>query len=658
MERAKEDYLTGLWNRQGLYEWYEGLSGEGTLQFMFMDLDNFKSVNDTYGHNVGDDLLKAIAKILKGYQKDAVCARLGGDEFVLVVYKECPRESMEKVAADIIERIQKKEGFAYIAVDVSASIGILLEESSRESLNDILFKIDTAMYQAKAKGKSCYIVFNDIADEVYDEVRMEQRQKEALQKNEFEICYYPVISAQTSKLFISEVCLMWNQPDGRRRYPWEFMPVFEKNGFIRNLDIWALKKVCEHLKKYHRETGLAGRIAVPVSKQFLFDGGMLQMLTGLLEQNGAAPEELVLEVGEDVFSRGSEEIVQKLKGLKEAGFGIGIIEVGVDFSSLRYWDKMDIDYIRLSPEYLSGVLRTNKGRQVVKTLLAMGHDLKIQVAADGVTTKEDVLFLSGCGCNAISGSYYSDSLSVEEYRKYVKGKIAVGEYKAGFAFLGNLLSEDGGLEGRVLGEGVEFVPGIAKRFGGIKLPGGSAGKNVVELPRAVLANDSYTVGMWLKPAHFHSWTSAVYARFFGGFMSYVPDAGGGHSIFRVSEDADVNGFHDVLGRQLQEDKWFFVCLTFDAASGVLRYYINGRKIGYLTDVPILPSCRQVLLGGDPFQDSFEGVLSGVTFYDNVKSEEEIEELYEAFLTEEGFAGEAEEFWMGMDEPAGEAAEGF
>lgn len=656
MERAKEDYLTGLWNRQGLYEWYEGLSGEGTLQFMFMDLDNFKSVNDTYGHNVGDDLLKAIAKILKRYQKDAVCARLGGDEFVLVVYKECPRKIIEKIAADIIERIQKKEGFSYIAVDVSASIGILLEESSKESLNDILFKIDTAMYQAKAKGKSCYVVFNDIADEVYDGVQMEQRQKEALRKNEFEICYYPVISAQTSKLFISEVCLIWNQPDGRRRYPWEFMPVFEKNGFIRKLDIWTLKEICKHLKRYHEETGLAGRIAVPVSRQFLFDRGTAAKLLELLAQSGAEPSELVLEVGEDAFSRGGGEILQRIKSLKEAGFGIGIIEVGVDFSSLRYWDKMDIDYIRLSPEYLSGVLRTKKGRQVVKTLLAMGHDLKIQVVADGVSSKEDMLFLSGCGCNAISGSYYSDSLSLDEYREFVKGKIVSGEQKVGFAFLGNLLSEDGELEGKVRGGGVEFVPGIAKRFGGVKLPGGSAGKNVIELPSAVLASDSYTIGMWLKPARFHSWTSAVYARFFGGFMSYVPDAGGGNSIFRVSEDADVRGFHDVLGRQLQKEKWFFICLTFDGAAGALRYYINGRKIGYLTDVPMLPSCKQVLLGGDPFQDSFEGILSGVVFYDNVKAEEEIKEMYEAFLKEEGFAGEEEAFWMGMEEFAAEAAE--
>lgn len=653
MEKERKDYLTGLWNRQGLYEWYKELSGESFLQFMFMDLDNFKNVNDTYGHNAGDKLLKAVAKILKSYQENTICARLGGDEFVLVVYRECNRDRIEQTAKDIIERIQRKEGFEYISTDVSASIGILLNESSRESLDDVLFKIDTAMYQAKAKGKSCYVIFNDIADTVYDEVEMERRQKEALQKREFEIYYYPIISAQTSKLFISEVCLMWNQPDGRKRYPWEFMPLFEKNGFVCTMDIWAIKQVCRHLKKYHKETGLTGRIAVPVSRLLLFNKNIVQTLLEILEHYGVSPEELVLEVSEDSFSRGSGKMVQMLKQLKEAGFGIGIIEVGTDFASLRYWDKMEIDYIRLYDEYLRGVLRTNKGRQVVKTLLAMGRDLKIKVIADGIESKEDVLFLSGCGCNAISGSFYSLSLPLDEYRKYVWGKIQHGEQKVVFPFLENLQSEDGESEGRILGEGITFTEGISDKWGSIRLPGGAAGKNVVELPADILANDSYTIGMWLKPSRFNSWTSAVYARYFGGFLSYVPYVGGGQSIFRISEDADAQGFHDVLGRQLQEEKWFFICLTFDAAAGVLRYYINGRKTGYLKDVPLLPSCRQILLGGDPFQNSYEGLMSGLLFFDNVKSEEEIEELYQKFLQEPGFAGEAEDFWLGMEQIKGD-----
>lgn len=645
MSGINKDYLTGLLNRQGLYEWYEELSGEGFLQFMFMDLDNFKCVNDTYGHNVGDELLKAVAKILKAYQEKAVCARLGGDEFVLVVYEECVRDDMERIAEEIIDRIQKKEGFEQIATDVSASIGILLNESKKDALNEVLFKIDTAMYQAKAKGKACYIVFNDIAGRVFDEVQMEKRQREALRKNEFEVYYYPVVSAQTSKLYVSEVFMVWNQPDGVQRKQSEFLPVFERNGFVTKLNIWTLKKVCRHIQKYHRIKGLMGKAAVPVSKLLLLDSNLPKLLQEIVTQYGVSPKELVLEIEEPSFTRGSGEMVQMLQCLKKQGYGIAITEVGVDFASLRYWDKMEIDYIKLSAEYLKGAMSNLKGRQIVKTLLAMGHDLKMQVVADGIAEKEDVLFLSGCGCNAISGAFYSEPLSCKPYWEYVEDKIAMGEQMTTFSFLGDLKSLDGSFEGKVIGEEVEFVPGITKNWGAIKLVGGNPGENVVELPGNILAADSYTIGVWLNPASLNAWTSAVYARYLGGFLSFVPYAGAGNSIFRVNEDAVANGYHDVHGRQIQEGKWFFVCLTFDAVAGVTRYYINGRKIGYLVDVPSLPCCKQILLGGDPFQNSYEGLLSGLVFFDNVKSEEQVEVLYEQFLQEEGFQGEVEDFWL-------------
>lgn len=427
MVSGKKDYLTGLLSRQGLYEWYEGLSGECTLQFMFMDLDNFKNVNDTYGHNEGDNLLKAVAEILKSYQDNVVCARYGGDEFVLVVPGECDREQIERIAKDIIKSVKSKEGFSYISTDISASIGILLDERRQESLNDILYKIDAAMYQAKAKGKSDYVIFNDIADVVYDEVKMEQRQKEALQRNEFEVCYYPIIRAKTSKLFISEVCLMWNQPDGRRRYPWEFMPLFEKNGFICTMDIWAIQQVCGHLKKYREETGIRGRIAVPISKLLLFNSSIVQTLLEVVKDYGVEPQELVLEVGEGDFTRRSGDIVQRLRELKEAGFGVGIIEVGVNFASMCYWDKIEIDYIRFCGEYLKDVLCTDKGRRIVKALISMGRNLEIEVIADGIETQEDMLFLRGCGCDAICGSFYSVSLPVEEYCRFIADRIEQGK---------------------------------------------------------------------------------------------------------------------------------------------------------------------------------------------------------------------------------------
>lgn len=235
----EKDYLTGALNRHGLYEWYSELQKGTILQFMFLDLDNFKMVNDTYGHSTGDGLLIAVAKILETCMEQATCVRLSGDEFIVVIKGRTRRQKVIDAAETINKRIQNKEGFSGIDIDVSASIGILLNQNSNEPLNDILFKIDTAMYQAKSNGKSCYVVFNDIADKVYDEVKMEQQQAAALTNGEFDIYFKPVINSQTSRLVLSEAELVWNMADGRKRGQKEFLTLFERNGFIRELNLWA-----------------------------------------------------------------------------------------------------------------------------------------------------------------------------------------------------------------------------------------------------------------------------------------------------------------------------------------------------------------------------------------------------------------------------------
>lgn len=638
----EKDYLTGVLNRRGLYDWYESLPQDTILQFMFLDLDNFKMVNDTYGHNIGDELLIAVAKILNDCIEDAVCVRLGGDEFVVVVNGKIEREKVICAAEDIITKVQQKEGFSDIDTDVSASIGILLDENSKEPLNDILFKIDTAMYQAKSNGKSCYIIFNDIADKVYDEVLMEQRQAKALENGEFEIQYKPVINSQTSRLVLSDVKIVWNMQDGRKRYQREFIPLFEKNGFIRELNIWAFEIACSHIKKFHEIKCAKGKVGIRMSKLLLLENNLPDRLDAIMELYGIEKNEICIEVEEKVFSRGSTKILMGLQNLQQRGFSIAVINVGVEFSSLKFWDRLCLDYIMFDSSYLKEALSTSRGRLILKTLFTIGNDLNIRVIADGISEKEDVIFLGGCGCASVCGSYYSEELSISEYREFVSGRLVLERQKVEFKFIRDFHSTDERYKGSVIGK-VQLRKGISSKWGSIYFPGGSAMRDVIQLPAVILAEPSYTIGMWLRPEAANSWSSALYARYSGGFMSYVPFEFAGNSVFRVSEDADLNGWHDIFSRQLQMDKWSFVCLTYD--SGVSRYYINGRKCGYQADIPLLPTCKQILIGGDPFQQSYKGYMSALTFFDNAMSEDEIREWYQEFLVEEGFQGEEEKFWM-------------
>jgi len=433
--------------------------------------------------------------------------------------------------------------------------------------------------------------------------------------------------------------------DGTIKSQEDFLPLFERNGFVRQLDAWVLNNVITHLKRYHEVSHSTTKVGIRISRLLLLENDFAEKMQEMFALSDIAPFEIEFEIDESAFVRGSGEMFATMEKLKRAGFGVGIIGVGSEFRSLAYWDKLNFDSIMFDKLYLKNTLSTSRGKQIVKTLLAMGRQLKMQVMADGITEREDVLYLSGCGCNAIGGAYYSEPLLPEDYFAYIQDKIIHKDEKVVFPFKEDFLSADGRYEGKIRGQNIQFAEGISERWGSILFPGGSYGENVVELPATILSESSYTVCMWIKPLQSVSWVSAFYARYQGCFAAFSPFVIGGTSAFRVSEDADVNGFHDIFVRQLQQDAWGFVCLTYDGASDTNRIYINGRKAGVRVDLPSLSACRQILLGGDPFQPSFEGYMSGLTFYGYVKSEEEIQEMYQQFCKEPGFRGSREKFWL-------------
>ncbi len=642
---VEKDYLTGLYTRQGLYEWYDTLKKDVPLQFMFLDLDNFKSVNDVYGHSVGDELLKSVANIFIKCAPQALTARLGGDEFVLIFKDNQTRESISDIAGLIIKTIEKKEGFDVIGTNVSASIGILLDASSSTPLNDIMFKIDTAMYKAKDQGKGRYVIFNDISELILDEIRMEQNQEAALMRNEFKIYYQPIVSAQTSRLFMTDAVVMWDTPDGLRHQR-DFLHVFERNGFIKTLNVWAFENICATLKEHHEQTQTRLRVHVRLSSIMLSDGNFPELVTSIMQAYGVEPGEICFGVSETAFSRGVENVLPTLKLLADLGISIIVTHVGVDFACIRYLDKLPLSAIRLNAGYIAEAMKTAKGKLILRTIFAMGHDLNLQVIADGVKDKEIVGSLVAWGCNSVCGPYYGSEMPLDQYETEIKKFLAYGERRIEFAFRNSFQSMDRKYTGVPSTENISLVPGICARFGAARFPGGDILTEVVELPAEVMAYESYTVSFWLKPEDQISWTSVIYSRYLGGFATFSPHIIGGGAGFRISEDADaMNGFHDAFGRSLPLNKWSFICFSYDSRSGFAHLYMNGRKVSYIMDVPMLSGCRQVLLGGDPFQPCYKGSISALTFFDSAKSDDEVKELYNRYFEEKGFAGEREDFWM-------------
>jgi len=642
---ANRDYLTGLYTRQGLYIIYEGMEEESRFHLMYMDIDNFKNVNDVYGHNEGDVLLQAVARILQESAPEAKAIRLGGDEFVLIFQQEYALEQLCAIADSIIAKVNSKQGVEHITTSVSASIGILYDEKVGGTLNDILARCDRAMYYAKSKGKSQCVVYRDVADKVKSEITMERLQQSALENGQIEIRYLPVINAQSSKLSLTRTCLYWNMPDGTVKSQEEFLPLFERNGFVRRVDLWVLEQVVEHLQQYRDQYDSSIRVGVRVSRLLLLNNEIAGILRSLVEENGILPSNLEIEVEESAFVRGSSEMFANIRRLTESGFSVAIVGVGSEFKSLAYWDKLSFASITFDSTYLRETMSTERGRQILKTLLVMGRQLKMRVMADGVNSREEATFLSGCGCSAISGPWFSEPLKPEEYFGFVKDKLINENESVVFPFIKDLCSANGKYVGKVIGEGVTLTSGISDNWGGLLFPGGSYENNVVELPGDLLTEPSYTVCMWLRPTRSNSWTSAYYARYQNSFAAFSPYILNGNCTFRVSEDSDVNGFHDMWARHLPLDVWTFVCLTYDDASSTGRIYINGRKAGFLVDMPTLSSCRQILLGGDPFQPSYEGLMSGLAFFNVALPDDEVQDMYQKFCEEPGFCGTVEDFWL-------------
>lgn len=644
----ERDYLTGLWTRQALYTYYQTLKLGSRIHFMFMDVDNFKIVNDIYGHNQGDALLVNIAGILQKSAPMAHAVRMGGDEFVLIFPQEVSRETLCEIASAIIERVQSREGAEYIQTNVSMSIGILYDEKVDHTLEDTLLKSDMAMYHAKDNGKGHYVVFNDIADLVLGELAMEKRQQQAMLNQEFEVRYVPIVMTQTSRLHMAQAYLVWHMPDGRCLGQEHFFSLFIKNGFAAQLNAWVIERVIQDIVTFRGKKEGPERVAVRISRLLLWNGSLLTKVEKLIHKYGVKAEELELEIDESAFARGKEEMIANIRALHRCGFRISLTGVGQDFTSLRYWDMLPIDTLKFQREYMQHAFSSHKGRRIMKTLMSVGRELKMEIVADGVSSREEIMYLIECGCNAVGGEYFTKPLNVEDFLAYVEKNLRTEMRVTEFPFWTDYAAVDSAMRAVPLGSGIHLTEGISTNWGGVLFDGGDVGENVLELPAELLASDSYTICMWVKPLELNGWSSVLYARYNNGFMSVVPYSPDQSSIYRVHQDNFVNHFHDILIRMVRRNKWSFLCVTFDAVTSVGRLYLNGRLAGELEDIPQLPACKQILLGGDPFQRSFCGYVSGLVFCDSVMTESEIQDFYDDFCKDSGFTGDTESFWIEGD----------
>lgn len=634
---AECDYLTGLANRRGLYDHYAALDKDSILHAMFIDIDNFKRVNDIYGHSMGDKLLIEISRLIRKFAH-GFTSRIGGDEYVVLLKGERKEEEIRQTAENLITNMENIDFRKDILSLVSLSIGIVMNQKASQILDDILAKCDVAMYQAKYNGKNRYTFYRAYDKTIEINRNIELEMEDALKNGEFVIYLQPKVNMVTSELYGAEALSRWVHPLDGVRQPMVYIPLFEKNGFISKLDMYVFEEVCRLKASWKGEKYEHIPVSVNMSRLHLYNRHFPDTLEGIAARYGVPSNELELEISESTFIKDSVELIKMVDILQKKGFLVSIDDFGSGFSALNLLKDLPVDTIKIDKEFLQLSSNDFRGKKVIRNVIAMCRDLKIDVVTEGIETKEQIDFITRCGCQIAQGFYYAKPLSQPEFLAFANEYLTNTLNNYTFRLNGSLASEDGKFSGLISGEGLEYQPGIFSDSQSMYFPGGEVEKNTIHIPPETIVNDSFTVSLWIKPKTTHYWTAALYIKFESGFCGIIPSAWEGHSDCRIRDSKEVNGWYDLSALKLLENIWWHYVISYNAKTDTATVFINGEVVYAMENVPTNRYVKWIILGGDVFQPSFHGNLCELVIYNEAKDYDFIKALHKSYVEDEKFIG--------------------
>jgi diguanylate cyclase (GGDEF)-like protein/PAS domain S-box-containing protein len=421
------DQLTDLPNRRLLMDRLQHAITGSTRTGMhgavaFLDLDNFKMLNDTKGHDIGDLLLREVANRLNGCVRDGdTVARLGGDEFVIVLESLNVKPDDAAAQAELIlEKIRTALNLPYRFKEyehhTSPSIGIVLFKGHQENLDDLLKHADSAMYQAKSAGRNT-VRFYDPAMQAALEARAELGNdlRIALEKQQFRK-YYQIQVDNSRRRLGAEVLLRWEHPNRGLIPPLQFIPLAEETGLIVQIGLWVLKTSCEQLKSWQSDASTRDlTLAVNVSAKQFRQADFVSQIQRLLLESGAKPSLLKLELTESTVLENVEDTISKMRELKLLGVSFSMDDFGTGYSSLQYLKRLPLDQIKIDQSFVHDITTDHNDAAIVKAIIAMTDALGLNVIAEGVETEAQRQFLNLHGCHSFQGHIFGKPLPLEQF---------------------------------------------------------------------------------------------------------------------------------------------------------------------------------------------------------------------------------------------------
>ncbi|WP_457641937.1 EAL domain-containing protein [Persephonella sp.] len=420
----KYDYLTGIYNRfaieNNIKEILRNSEKNNRNILIFMDIDNFKEVNDTFGHNFGDILLRIFAKRLKNIVKCGIVGRLGGDEFLIFI-QDTGELDVKKTVETWMKELSSPYKLKDNVIEISVTAGISIHKGKNCDFYRMLKESDIALYYGKKKGKSVFIIFDDnIRLQEEKRIRLSNLLRHALEKNEFYLEYQPIFDLKTEKIVSVEALLRWKSSDIEYIPPSDFIPILEETGLIKEVGKWILEEACKQIATWHKKGVTDISVSVNIDIQQILEENFVDTVSQIVSTTCPDPKLLKLEITESEAMKFPESVIQTLRKLNDLGIEISIDDFGTGYSSLSYLKMMPVTYIKIDRSFIKDLPKDKDDRILTKAIIELSKNFGYKTVAEGVETKDQLIFLKEINCNMVQGFYFCKPLPPEEIEEILQ----------------------------------------------------------------------------------------------------------------------------------------------------------------------------------------------------------------------------------------------
>jgi len=392
---------------------------------LLIDLDRFKYVNDTLGHDAGDQLLEIVAQRLQSFVRESdTVARLGGDEFVILLPELNDPEEASIIAKKIIGNLDEPIEVKGKNVNIGASIGISSYPEDGDNCDVLVKHADLALYKAKDSGRGCYHYFSEeLQSAVFDHIAMEAEMRLGIDSEQFILHYQPKIDLASGKMTGMEALVRWNHPDKGFVRPDHFIPFAEETGLIIPLGLWILKTACRQMAEFNIVLDVPLKVAINLSAGQFNQRGLIYTIQEIMERYDIKPENIELEITESSVMGDVDVAIATMNKFRDIGLHLAIDDFGTGYSSLSYLKRFPINTLKIDQSFVRDLTIDSDDAAIVKAIISMAKSLQLNVVAEGVETQEQLNFLKANDCENVQGYLFSKPLPADEFMQYIKDNL-------------------------------------------------------------------------------------------------------------------------------------------------------------------------------------------------------------------------------------------